>query len=159
MLCSGYDNKLYLTVKLSVWRVECSFITVTPRASISTERLFVLFWFGLFLWHINHCWLFNAKSIFIYKIVLFQTIQFSISTQVSSVWLIVLFDPSGATTTDQRGSGGDVREGLLRILQSSSITVTSPSDCLVSYPKHSLGRGLSSQQKCSRCILKPQPTG
>ena len=32
------------------------------------------------LWHINLCRLFNAKSIFM-KIVLFQTIQFSISTQ------------------------------------------------------------------------------
>ena len=21
-------------------------------------------WFGLVLWHVNHCWLFNAKSIF-----------------------------------------------------------------------------------------------
>ena len=21
-------------------------------------------WFHLFLWHINHCWLFNAKSYF-----------------------------------------------------------------------------------------------
>ena len=24
------------------------------------------FWFDLILWHINHFWLFNAKSIFIY---------------------------------------------------------------------------------------------
>ena len=35
---------------------------------------------GCLLWHINLCRLFNAKSIFM-KIVLFQTIQFSISTQ------------------------------------------------------------------------------
>ena len=33
------------------------------------------------LWHINLCRLFNAKSIFM-KIVLFQTIQFSISMQL-----------------------------------------------------------------------------
>ena len=32
------------------------------------------------LWHINLYWLINAKSIFM-KIVLFKTIQFSISTQ------------------------------------------------------------------------------
>ena len=32
------------------------------------------------LWHINLCRLFNAKSIFM-KIVLFQTIQFTMSTQ------------------------------------------------------------------------------
>ena len=35
---------------------------------------------GWFLWHINLCMLFNAKSNFM-KIVLFQTIQFNISTQ------------------------------------------------------------------------------
>ena len=32
-------------------------------------------------------------------------------------------------------------EGVLHIPQSSSITETSPSDCLVSYPGHSLGGG------------------
>ena len=37
-------------------------------------------WLVGFLWHINLCKLFNAKSIFM-KIVLFQTIQFSMSTQ------------------------------------------------------------------------------
>ena len=35
--------------------------------------------FGLVSWHINHCRLFNAKSISYIK--QFQTIQFSISTQ------------------------------------------------------------------------------
>ena len=34
-----------------------------------------------FLWYIKLCRLFNAKSIFIQKTVLFQTIQFSISRQ------------------------------------------------------------------------------
>ena len=33
----------------------------------------------------------------------------------------------------------DGNEGVLRILQSSSITGASPSDCLVSYPGHLLG--------------------
>ena len=49
-------------------------------------------------------------------------------------------------------------EGVLRILQSPSITGTSPSDCLVSYPGYSLG-GLTPLQRCSQCILQPQPTG
>ena len=35
---------------------------------------------GWILWHINLCRLFNAKSMFL-KIVLFQTIQFKISTE------------------------------------------------------------------------------
>ena len=37
---------------------------------------------------------------------------------------------------------GDGNEGVLRIPQSSSITKTSPSDCLVLYPGHSLGVGV-----------------
>ena len=58
------------------------------------------------------------------KIVLFQIIQFSISTQFSSRTL------SGATTPSQSGPERDDNEGLLRIPQSSSITGTSPSACL-----------------------------
>ena len=70
------------------------------------------------------------------KTVLFQAIQFSISTQFSSIWPIY------------------GNEGALRIPQSSSITETSPSDGLVSYPGHSLGGILTPLQSCSRCILQ-----
>ena len=48
---------------------------------------------------------------------------------------------SGATTPGQSGSGSDGNEGVLRITQSSSTVGTSPSDCLVSYPGHSLEWG------------------
>ena len=41
-----------------------------------------------------------------------------------------------ATTLGQSGSGSDGNECLLRIPQSSSITGTSPSHCLVLYPGH-----------------------
>ena len=41
----------------------------------------------------------------------------------------------------QGGPGRNGNEGVLRIPQSSSITGTSPSDCLVSYPEHSLVGG------------------
>ena len=67
-----------------------------------------------------------------------------------SVWWrkqgLVLFNPyirplSGATTPDQSGPGSDGNKGVLRIAQSTSITGTSPSDCLVSYPGHTLGLG------------------
>ncbi len=47
-------------------------ITITPRAPPQLV--------GCVLWHINLCRLFNAKFIFM-QIVLFQTIQFNISTQ------------------------------------------------------------------------------
>ena len=46
---------------------------------------------------------------------------------------------SGATTPGQSGPGSDGNEGVLCIPQSSSIAGTLPSDCLVSYPGHSLG--------------------
>ena len=48
---------------------------------------------------------------------------------------------SGVTIPGQSGPECNGNEGVLSIPQSSSITGTSPSDCLVSYPGHSLGRG------------------
>ena len=50
---------------------------------------------------------------------------------------------SGATIPGQSGPGSNNNEGVLCIPQSSSITGTSPSDCLVSYPGLSLGGGLT----------------
>ena len=66
---------------------------------------------------------------------------------------------SGATTPGQSGPGSDGDEVVVRIPQSSSIAWTSPSYCLVSYPGHSLGGGLTPLQRCSQCILQPQQTG
>ena len=107
--------------------------------------------------------LFSISIVFVYtqlnvKTVLFQIIQFSIGTQFSSIWPIDR-TLSSATTPDQSGTGSDGNEGVLHIPQSSSITGTSPSDCLVSYPGHSWGVGSSPLQRCSWCILQPQPTG
>ena len=44
---------------------------------------------GWVLWHINVCRLFNAKSIFM-KIVVFQTIYFSISTQFKCKYNLIV---------------------------------------------------------------------
>ena len=74
------------------------------------------------------------------KTVLFQTIQFSISTYLSSMWPIDR-TLSDAAIVVWSGPGSDGNEGVLCILQSSCITGTSPLDCLVSYSEHSLGRG------------------
>ena len=82
------------------------------------------------------------------KTVPFQIIQFCIRTQFSSIWTIDR-TPSGATTSSQSESGSDGNEGVLCIPQSSSITRTSPSDCLVSYPRHSLGESYPSAEKQS----------
>ena len=57
---------------------------------------------------------------------------------------------SDATTPGQSGPGSNSNEGVLHISQSSSITGTSPSDCLVSYPGHLLrevGSYLSAEEQ------------
>ena len=79
---------------------------------------------------------------------LFQTIQFSISTQFSAIWPVDRA-LSGATTPGQREPGSKGNEEVLLIPQSSSITGTLPSDCLVSYPGHSLGESYPSAEKQS----------
>ena len=68
----------------------------------------------------------------------FQTIQFSISTQFSSIWSIDR-TLSCATTLGQSGPGSDSNEEVLCIPEISSITGASRSDVFVSYPGHSLG--------------------
>ena len=61
------------------------------------------------------------------KLFMIYLIQFSISSQFSSIWPIVRA-LSGTTTPSQSGPGNDGNEGVLHISQSSSITGTSPSD-------------------------------
>ena len=109
------------------------------------------------LWHINHCRLLMPNQFLYMETVLFQTIQFSISTQFSSVWPIDR-TLSSTTTLGKSGPGSDGNEQVLRIPQSSSITGTSPSDCLVSYPEQPLW-GLTPLQRSRLCILQPHPTG
>ena len=61
-------------------------------------------------------------------------IQFSISMQLDRAL-------SGSTVPGQSGPGSNGNKGVLHIPQSSSITGTSPSVCLVSYSEHLLGGG------------------
>ena len=91
------------------------------------------------------------------KTFLFQAIQFSQTVQFSVSMPLVLFNPqighfSGATTPGQSGPWRNGNNVVFRIPQSPSINGTSVSDCLVSYPGHSLGGGL-----IPLCILQPQP--
>ena len=88
-----------------------------------------------------------------FQIVLFQTVQLSISHLFalclmlnSSVWPINR-TLSGATTPGHSWSGSDGNEAVLCIPQSSSITGASSSDCLMSYPGH-CGGGLTRLQRC-----------
>ena len=63
----------------------------------------------------------------------------------SSIWPIDM-TLSGATTPGQSGSGSNGSEGVFHIIQSSSITGASLSDCLVSYPGHSMGDSSAEMQ-------------
>ena len=77
------------------------------------------------------------------KSVLFSENSVLHSAQFSSI-LLIDRTLSGATTPGQSGSGSDGNERVLHIPQSSSITGTFPSDCLVSYPEQSLVGGVFS---------------
>ena len=104
-------------------------------------------WFRLvFLWHTNHYRLLIPNPFLYIQTVLFQTIQFRISTLFSSIWFKDK-TLSGATTPGHSEPESDGNEGVLRISQSSSITRISPSDCLVSYLEHSFGESYSSAEK------------
>ena len=63
---------------------------------------------------------------------------------------------SGATILGQSGPGNNDNKEVLCIPQSLSITGTSLSDCLVSYPGHSFGGGLTPLQRCS--VYSTAPT-
>ena len=93
-------------------------------------------------------------SFFVYtqlnvKTVIFQTIQFSIGTQFSSIWPRERTLP-GTTNLGQSGPRGDGNKGVLHIPQRSSITGASTSDHLVSYPGHSMGESYSSTADWAR---------
>ena len=112
------------------------------------------FWFGL-------VWFYGISTIvgylmpnsFLYILtVLFQTIQLSISTLLSSIYPIDK-TLSGATTQDQRGPGSNGNEWVLCIPQSSSIAVISLSDCLVSYTGRLFAGSLTPRQKCCWYVL------
>ena len=58
-------------------------------------------------------------------------------------------------TSIDLGLGSDGNEEELRIHQTSSITGTSPSDCLESYPKHSLWESYLAAEKQSVYFTAP----
>ena len=75
------------------------------------------------------------------KTVIFQTIQFSVITEFSSIWPYRTL--SSTTTPGQNGPGSDSSEEEQRILPNSIITEGSSSDYLVSYPGHLPGKPYS----------------
>ena len=99
-------------------------------------------WFQVLLCITNHS---IKPQLFLYtqlndQKVLFLTIQFSMITlDVKQFYLPIDRTLSGATTPGQSGPGSEDNEGALRILQSSSITGESLSNCLMSSRGHSFG--------------------
>ena len=84
--------------------------------------LFGLVWFG-FVWFYGTSTIvgYLMLNLFLYtQTVLFQTIQFSISTQFSSIWLLDR-TLSSATTQGQAGAGSDVNKGVLHIPQAPAL--------------------------------------
>ena len=78
--------------------------------------------------------------------------------------LLVLFDPQIGPyqvlpLRARVDLGATAMKGYSAFPKAPALLGPSPSDCLVSYPGHSLGGGLIPLQRSSRCILQPQPTG
>ena len=88
-----------------------------------------LLWFGLVLWHINHCRLFNAKSIFIHinSSISNCSVKHKYSLNVKQFWPINR-TLSGAITPNQSRHGNYGNDGAFRTHQSSSINEASPLD-------------------------------
>ena len=101
---------------------------------------------------------FSVPTVSMLKTVLFLKIQFNISMQFSYIWPIDR-NLSGTTTPGQSGPGSDSNEGVLRIPQTPSITGTSPSYCLVSYPGHLLGGGLIPCRGAFNLFFSPSRQG
>ena len=75
---------------------------------------------------------------------LFQTIQFSFSTQCNSIWPINTTQ-SGATTPGQSGPGNDGNKGVLHIPQLFSVIL----------PGHSFGESYTSAEMHSVYSITP----
>ena len=89
----------------------------------------------------------------------FQTIQFSIIHLLFQCLNFKQFyrTLSDATTPSQGEPGSDGNEEVFHIPKIFRTSAT-PSDCLASYPRHSLGARFTPRQRCSRCTPQPQPT-
>ena len=77
------------------------------------------------------------------------------SLNVKQFYLTHRYDPIRCYHTGQSGPRRDGNEWVLRIPQSSSITETSPSDCLVPSPGHSLWRSYLSAEMQSEYFVTP----
>ena len=92
------------------------------------------------------------------KTVLFQVIQFSISTQSSSIWPIDR-TLSSASTPGQSGPRSDSNEGVLHIPKKLQHCWNLTIRLFSVISTTLIGGILTPLQRCSRCFLQPQLTG
>ena len=76
------------------------------------------------------------------------------SAEIQSVYSIALADRD-ENQMGQSGSGSNGNEEVIHFPQNSSITGTSPSDCLVSYQGHTLGKSYLSKEMLSVSSTAP----
>ena len=146
-ISSSSNSVLIQIIQFRVSTVSMSKTDPIQRIHFSIEKQF-------HFKRLSLAWLRNLNV----KTVLSQTIQFSISTQFSSIRPIDR-TLSGATILGQSEPGSNGNEGLLRIRQRPSISGISPSDCVMSYPGHSLKGSYPSTVKQSVYSITPKPTG
>ena len=91
------------------------------------------------------------------KTVLFQTIQFSVITQFSSIWPIDR-TLSGATTLSESEPGSDSNKGVLYIPQAPAL-LKHHHQIVWCHIQDTRWERLTPLQKCSRCILQPSRLG
>ena len=146
-ILSIYLSYLVLNMLVSCFILRYPFRVISHRSKFQTIQFSISIVFVYIQLNIETIQL-NVKT------VLFQTIQFSLSTQFSSTWPIDR-NFSGASTASQSGPGSDGNKGVRRILKSSSFTEASLSDCLVPYPGHSLGELYHSLEMLSVYSINP----
>ena len=123
---------LYQTTPFSIRTVSMSKTVLFQTIQFSISKQFNC----KYTVYLSKTFLFQAIQFS--RTVLIQTIQFSISTHCSSIQLIDRA-LSGATIPGQSRPGSNGNGAVLCIPKSASLTGSTSSDCLVSYPEHSLG--------------------
>ena len=102
--------------------------------------------------HILYITFLNKSELFLFIVKWFQVLQYNsynltsliCSLTDSSIWPIDM-TLSGTTTPGQSGPESNGNEGVLHFLQISK-DGSSPSDCLMSYPRHLLGESYPSAE-------------
>ena len=170
MLAISFSNKLEIISLYTSIAIVCTQLIGFKYHGLTLIILFNIYSFAHSEWlQILLCITFSSikQQSFVYtqlngKIVLFLTIQFNTSHLFAhsfNVKHFYLTHRSGATNPNQSEHGSSDNKEVFHIPQRYR-TWASPTNDLMSYLGHTLVEGgLNPLQRCSRCILLPQPTG